>query len=33
MKKSSPVFNRINMRGMGIQLLGNYMEKNQKKKI
>ena len=32
MKKSSPVFNRINMRGMGIQLLGHYMEKNQKKK-
>ena len=32
MKKSNPSFNRINMSGIGIQLLCNYMQKNQKKK-
>jgi hypothetical protein len=32
MKKNNPIFNKINMRGIGIQLLGNYMENNQKKK-
>jgi hypothetical protein len=32
MKKSSPFFNRINMREMGIELLCNYMEHNRKKK-
>lgn len=31
MEKNIPVFNRINMRGNGINLLCNYMEKNQKK--
>ena len=32
MKKNNPVFNRINMRGVGIQLLCSYMEKNKKNK-
>ena len=32
MKKKNPVFNRINMKGTGIQLLCDYMEKNKKKK-
>ena len=32
MKKNNPLFNRINMRGVGIQLLCSYMEKNKKNK-
>ena len=32
MKKSNPSFNRVNMSGIGMQLLCNYMQKNQKKK-
>ena len=32
MKKNNPFFNRINMRGTGIELLCNYMEHNKKKK-
>ena len=32
MKKNNPVFNRINMRGKGTELLCNYMQNNQKKK-
>ena len=32
MKKANPSFNRINMSGIGMQLLCNYMQKNQKKK-
>ena len=32
MKKNNPVFNRINMRGIGIELLCNYMQNNIEKK-
>lgn len=32
MKKTSPIFNRINMQGLGIQLLCSYIQKNQIKK-
>ena len=32
MKRTSPIFNRINMQGLGIQLLCNYIKKNQTKK-
>ena len=32
MKKTNPIFNRINMRGLGIQLICNYFQKNHKKK-
>ena len=32
MKKSNPSFNRINMNGIGMKLLCNYLQKNQKKK-
>ena len=33
MKKSNPSFNRINMSGIGMQLLCNYMQKKSEKKI
>ena len=32
MKRTSPIFNRINMQGLGIQLLCSYIQKNQIKK-
>ena len=32
MKRTSPIFNRINMQGLGIQLLCSYIHKNQIKK-
>ena len=32
MKKNNPVFNRINMRGIGTELLCNYMQNNMEKK-
>lgn len=32
MKKSNPFFNKINMSGIGIQLLSDYLQKNQGKK-
>ena len=32
MKRTSPIFNRINMQGAGIQLLCNYIQKSQIKK-
>ena len=32
MKKTHPIFNRINMSGFGILLICNYFQKNQKKK-